>query len=52
MENKYVEIKVDTRIKTVIKIQKERPNIFVYDKKANIITLIKIGITSIDNLQV
>jgi hypothetical protein len=32
--NENVEIRVDTRIKTDIKIQHNRPDLFVYDKKS------------------
>jgi hypothetical protein len=31
--NENVEIRVDTQIKTKIKIQHNRPDLFVYDKK-------------------
>ena len=48
--NENVEIRVDTRIKTDIKIQHDRPDIFVLDKKKNEITLIEIGITNLDLL--
>ena len=46
--NENVEIRVDTRIKTDIKIQHDRPDIFVMDKKKNEITHIEIGITNLD----
>ena len=48
--NENVEIRIDTRIKTDIKIQHDRPDIFVMDKKKNEITLIEIGITNLDIL--
>ena len=48
--NENVEIRVDTRIKTDIKIQHDRPDIFVMDKKKKEITLIEIGITNLDLL--
>ncbi|KAL4713384.1 hypothetical protein ACJJTC_016852 [Scirpophaga incertulas] len=48
--NENVEIRVDTRIKTDIKIQHNRPNLFVYDKKRKQITLIEVGITNLDLL--
>ena len=48
--NKNVEIRVDTRIKTDIKIQHNRPDLFVYDKKRKEITLIEVGITNLDLL--
>ena len=48
--NENVEIRVDTRIKTDIKIQHNRPVLFVYDKKRKEITLIEVGITNLDIL--
>ncbi|KAK1347702.1 hypothetical protein LUQ84_002966 [Hamiltosporidium tvaerminnensis] len=50
-DNEYAEIRVDTRIKTDVKIRKNRPDIFILDKK-NKITLIEEGITSQDSLQI
>ncbi|KAM0677311.1 hypothetical protein BDAP_002174 [Binucleata daphniae] len=50
--NENAEIRVDTRIKTDIKIKHDRPDIFVYDKKRNEITLIEIGVTNLDLLTV
>lgn len=50
-ENDRAEIRIDTRIKTDILIKHDRPDIFVYDKKMNTITLIEVGITSQDQLQ-
>ncbi|TBU20959.1 hypothetical protein CWI38_0007p0100 [Hamiltosporidium tvaerminnensis] len=52
LDNEYVEIRVDTRIKTDVKIRNNRPDIFILDKKKNKITLIKVGITSTDSLQI
>ncbi|MCB1712129.1 MAG: reverse transcriptase family protein [Candidatus Riesia sp.] len=49
--NKEVEIRVDTRIKTDIKVPNNRPDLFVYDKKKGEITLIEVGITNQDLLQ-
>ncbi|TBT98515.1 hypothetical protein CWI36_2356p0010, partial [Hamiltosporidium magnivora] len=46
------EIRVDTRIKTDVKIRNNRPDIFILDKKKNKITLIEVGITSQDSLQI
>ena len=46
--NENVEIRVDTRIKTDIKIQHNRPDLFVYDKKRKEIALIEVGITNFD----
>jgi hypothetical protein len=50
LANENVEIRVDTRIKTDIKIQHNRPDLFVYDKKRKEITLIEVGITNLDML--
>ncbi|TBT98882.1 ethanolamine-phosphate cytidylyltransferase, partial [Hamiltosporidium magnivora] len=44
--------RVDTRIKTDVKIRCNRPDIFILDKKKNKITLIEVGITSQDSLQI
>ena len=49
--NKYVEIRVDTTIKTDLKIKYNKPDIVVIDKKSKKIIIVKIGVTSIDNLQ-
>ena len=51
VSNEYVEIRVDTRVKTDIKVQNNRPDIFVFDKKKKEITLIEIGVTNQDLLQ-
>ena len=48
--NENVEIRVDTRIKTDVKIQHNRPDLFVHDKKRKEITLIEVGITNLDLL--
>ena len=48
--NENVEIRVDTRVQTGIKISANRPDILVYDKKKREITLIEVGITSQDRL--
>ncbi|TBU05584.1 hypothetical protein CWI39_0661p0010, partial [Hamiltosporidium magnivora] len=40
------------KIKTDVKIRNNRPDIFILDKKKNNITLIKVGITSLDSLQI
>ncbi|TBU20840.1 hypothetical protein CWI38_0017p0010, partial [Hamiltosporidium tvaerminnensis] len=50
LDNEYAEIRVDTRIKTDVKIRNNRPDIFILDKKKNKITLIEVGITSQDSL--
>ncbi|TBU20471.1 hypothetical protein CWI38_0065p0030 [Hamiltosporidium tvaerminnensis] len=52
LDNEYAEIRVDTRIKTDVKIRNNRPDIFVLDKRQNKITLIEVGITSQDSLQI
>lgn len=49
--NNEVEIRVDTRIRTEAKISSNRPDIFVFDKMKNEITLIEVGITCQDLLQ-
>ena len=49
--NKYVEIRVDTTIKTDVKIKYNKPDIVVIDKKSKEILIVEIGVTSIDNLQ-
>ncbi len=49
--NENVEIRVDTRVRTGIKIDANRPDIFVLDKKRREIILIEVGITSQDRLQ-
>ena len=51
MSNEFAEIRVDIRIKTDIKINNNRPDIFVYDKKRKEIILIEVGITNQDLLQ-
>lgn len=48
--NENVETWVDTRIKTGIKIQHIRPDLFEYDKRRKEITLIEFGITNLDLL--
>jgi hypothetical protein len=49
--NKFVEIRVDTTIKTDIRIKYNKPDIVVIDKRAKEILIVEIGVTSIDNLQ-
>ncbi|TBU06893.1 hypothetical protein CWI38_2489p0020 [Hamiltosporidium tvaerminnensis] len=41
LDNEYAEIRLDIRIKTDVKIRNNRPDIFVLDKKRNMITLIE-----------
>jgi hypothetical protein len=50
-ENENAIIKTDVPLKTDITIVHNKPDIFVYDKKRNKITLIEVGITSQDNLE-
>ncbi|TBU12041.1 hypothetical protein CWI38_0925p0010 [Hamiltosporidium tvaerminnensis] len=52
LDNEYAEIRVATRIQTDVKIRNNRPDIFILDKKKNKITLIEVGITSQDSLQI
>ncbi|TBU19855.1 hypothetical protein CWI38_0185p0010 [Hamiltosporidium tvaerminnensis] len=52
LDNEYAEIRVDTRIKTDVKIRNNRPDIFILDMKKNKIALIEVGITSQDSLQI
>ncbi|KAL6120406.1 hypothetical protein NUSPORA_02870 [Nucleospora cyclopteri] len=49
--NEEVEIRVDNRIKTNVKIRCNKPDFFIYDKRRSKITLIEVGITTQDNLQ-
>ncbi|KAF7684226.1 hypothetical protein TCON_0572 [Astathelohania contejeani] len=51
VKNDLAEIRVDTRIRTDILVKHNRPDIFIYDKRENMIILVEIGITSQDNLQ-
>ena len=50
ISNENVEIRVDTRVRTSIKIDANRPDMLVHDKKRQEITLIEVGITSQDRL--
>jgi hypothetical protein len=50
-ENENAIIKTDMPIKTDIIVGHNKPDIFVYDKKRNKITLIEVGITSQENLE-
>ncbi|TBU12448.1 hypothetical protein CWI38_0753p0030, partial [Hamiltosporidium tvaerminnensis] len=52
LDNEYAEIRVNTRIKTDVKIRNNRLDIYILDKKKNMITLIEVGITSQDSLQI
>ncbi|TBU10202.1 hypothetical protein CWI38_1945p0030 [Hamiltosporidium tvaerminnensis] len=52
LDNEYAEIRVNTRIKTDVKIRNNRPDIFILDKKKNKMTLIEVGITFQDSLQI
>ncbi|XP_029656112.1 uncharacterized protein LOC115230003 [Octopus sinensis] len=49
--NDRAEIRVDTAIPTESKIQYNKPEIFLYDKKLNQIWLIEIRVTCMDNLK-
>ncbi|KAF9760814.1 hypothetical protein NGRA_3010 [Nosema granulosis] len=51
VSNKYVEIRVDTFVKTDIRIKHNRPDLIVIDKRKKEILIVEIGITSGDNLQ-
>nr|XP_013180959.1 unnamed protein product [Papilio xuthus] len=51
VSNKYVEIRVDTFIKTDIKVKHNRPDLVVIDKRSKEILVVEVGITSLDNLQ-
>ena len=51
VSNRDVEIRVDTRVKTDIKVAHDRPDIFVLDKRNKLATLIEVGITSQDQLK-
>ncbi|VDN06603.1 unnamed protein product [Thelazia callipaeda] len=48
--NENVKIRVDTRVRTTIRIEADRPNIMIYDKKRRNVILIEVGITSKDRL--
>ena len=50
LANENAEIRVDTRVNTGIKIDANRPDIFIHDKKRKEVILIEIGITSQDRL--
>ncbi|TBU03979.1 hypothetical protein CWI37_0201p0010 [Hamiltosporidium tvaerminnensis] len=52
LDNEYAEIRVEIGIKTDVKIRNNRPDMFILDKKKNKITLIKVGITFQDLLQI
>ncbi|TBU20178.1 reverse transcriptase [Hamiltosporidium tvaerminnensis] len=52
LNNEYAEIRVDTKIKTDVKIRNNRPNLYIFDKKKNKISLIEVGITSQDLLHI
>ncbi|MGL5717959.1 MAG: hypothetical protein ACRCX2_33460, partial [Paraclostridium sp.] len=48
VSNKHCEIWVDTTIRTEIRIEHNRPDLMIKDKRKNIITLIEVGITNPD----
>ncbi|KAL6120866.1 hypothetical protein NUSPORA_02322 [Nucleospora cyclopteri] len=49
--NEEVEILIDNSLKTNANIQCNKPDLFIHDKRKNLLSLIKVGITSQDNLQ-
>jgi hypothetical protein len=52
IENEFAEIKIETRIKTDIKLSNDRRDIYIYDKnKEPYNSLIEIGVTSIENIK-
>ncbi|XP_029656130.1 uncharacterized protein LOC115230029 [Octopus sinensis] len=51
LSTQNVEIRVDMSIMTETKVQSNKPDIFVYDKTKQEITLIEVGITSQDRLK-
>ena len=52
VSNNNVEIRVDTRVQTSVKIQANKPDFVILDKKRKEIILIEVGITSQDRLQI
>lgn len=46
-----MKIRIDIRIRTSMKLEHDRPNIFVYEKEKKIIWIIEIGVTNQDFLQ-
>ncbi|TBU01288.1 hypothetical protein CWI37_0750p0010, partial [Hamiltosporidium tvaerminnensis] len=52
LQNKKAEISVDFKLKIDAKIWNNRSDLFSLDKKKNTITLIEVGITSQDSLQI
>ncbi|TBU13756.1 hypothetical protein CWI38_0344p0010 [Hamiltosporidium tvaerminnensis] len=51
LNNTYAEIRVETRIKTYVKIWWNRPDIFILDMRKNKMTVIEVVITYQDSLQ-
>ncbi|TBT98909.1 hypothetical protein CWI37_1545p0010 [Hamiltosporidium tvaerminnensis] len=51
-DKEYAEISVNTGIKTDLKICCNRIDIYIFDKRQNNITLIDVGITPQDSLQI
>jgi hypothetical protein len=51
ISNKYVKIRVDTFVKTDIKIKHNRPDHVVIVKRKKEILIVEVGITSAENLQ-
>ncbi|TBU11566.1 hypothetical protein CWI38_1135p0020 [Hamiltosporidium tvaerminnensis] len=52
LDNKYAEVRVDTRIKNEYNIRCNRPDIFILDKRQSRITLNEVLITSQDTHQI
>ena len=48
---KGIEIRVDKRLSTDVKLSANRPDIYIRDMKRKVILLIEVGITSLDNLK-
>ncbi|KAL6120869.1 hypothetical protein NUSPORA_02325 [Nucleospora cyclopteri] len=44
-------MQIDNSLKTNLNIQCNKPDLFIHDKRKNLISLIEVGITSQDNLQ-
>ncbi|TBU20350.1 hypothetical protein CWI38_0086p0070 [Hamiltosporidium tvaerminnensis] len=51
LENEHAEIRVDTRIKTDVKIRNNRSDMLIFDKKKNKITFIELEITFQDSFK-
>lgn len=51
VSNERVEIRVDTRIPTGIQVKCNKPDIFILNKAKKELLIVKVGITSFDNLR-